>query len=251
MGIMSSPTRPEENQRLAIFSMHQPHRCPPDPQGSQLTLSHQKRQHQLPAGTGLPRRDRRNRIDEVEILGKILRTEPRREPPEIALLEVLKPSILPRQEPPPQRTIRHGRDPQLPTRLQQADARVLDIHRKGRVLDLDGGDMMDFTGAAEGFGRALAQAQEADLAGGFQLDHGRHGRLDGLGRVDAMAVVQVDGGDAEAGEGSIACFADVGRFVADGAGAVGGDVAGEFGGEEDVGAFAGLLEPSGVGLGTG
>ena len=106
--------------------------------------------------------------------------------------------------------------------------------------------MMYFACATQGFGAALAQAQISDLACGFELGHGLHSGLDRLVRVDAVAVVQVDGGDAEAGEGFLACFADVRGLVADGARAVGADVVGEFGGEEDRGAFAGFGEPSAI-----
>ncbi len=70
------------------------------------------------------------------------------------------------------------------------------------------------------------------------------GGFDGLFRIDAVAVVEVDLVDAEAGEGFVACFADVRGFVADGSRAVRRSVVCEFGGEEDLGTFAPGFKPS-------
>ncbi len=110
---------------------------------------------------------------------------------------------------------------------------------------------MDFACAADGLGRDLTQTEVLDLPGLFQLDHRLDGGLDGLFRLNAVAVVEVDLVDAEAGEGFVACFADVGGLVADGSGAVRGGVVSEFGGEEDLGTFAPGLEPSSCTHGLG
>ncbi len=104
--------------------------------------------------------------------------------------------------------------------------------------------MVHLTGAAERLSRALAQAEILDFACFLQLGHGLDGGLDGLFRVYTVAVVEVDGVGLEAPEGFVACFADVGGIIADGAGAVWGGIICEFGGEEDLGAFAPGLTPS-------
>ena len=104
--------------------------------------------------------------------------------------------------------------------------------------------MVDFAGAAEGFGGAFAETEVFDLACFFEFDHGLDGGFDGLLRIDAVAVVEVDTVDVQALEGLVACLADVGGFVADGAGAVGCGVIGEVGGEDDLVSFACSLEPS-------
>ena len=60
-----------------------------------------------------------------------------------------------------------------------------------------------------------------------------------------MAVVEIDGGDAKTFQRLVACGMDVLWLVTDSAPAsLWVDVVGEFGGEEDVVAFAGSLEPS-------
>lgn len=102
---------------------------------------------------------------------------------------------------------------------------------------------MDLAGAAEGGGGDLREAEVGDLALVLELDHGADGVFDRGLAVDAVAVVQVDGGDAEAGEGFGARGFHVGWVAADGVLAVLVGGVGEFGGEEDVGALAGACEP--------
>lgn len=104
--------------------------------------------------------------------------------------------------------------------------------------------MMDLTSSAQRLGRTLAQTQVFDLSCFLELGHRLDGGFDGLLRVDAVAVVEVDGIDAEALEGFVACFVDVGGFVTHGARAVRVGIICEFGGEEDLVAFASLLKPS-------
>ena len=104
--------------------------------------------------------------------------------------------------------------------------------------------MFDLAGAAERVGAALAEAEVFDLASLLKLGHHADSLLDGDVGVDAVAVVEVDVVDAEALEGFVAGFADVVGVVADFAAAIRRDEVGELGGEEDVVALAGSLEPS-------
>ena len=82
------------------------------------------------------------------------------------------------------------------------------------------GDGVDFVSTAEGGGGDLTEAEVFDFALGFEGGHGGDGVFDGRDAVDAVAVVEVDGGDVEALKGFGAGFADVGRVGAHAAVAV-------------------------------
>lgn len=48
--------------------------------------------------------------------------------------------------------------------MQEADFGVFDVNGEGGVFDLDGGDVVDFAGAAEGGGGDFGEAEVFDFA---------------------------------------------------------------------------------------
>lgn len=176
----------------------------------------------------------------MEVVGR----EARRVAPVVVLGKVVGRAQTAGEEAAAERGVGDDGDAELAAGAQQVV--VLNVEREGRVLDLDGVNVGDLAGAAQGGGAALAQAEVLDLAGVLELLHGADGDLDGLVLVEAVAVVQVDVGQAQAGEGLVDGAVDVGWVVA-GAALAGGGVEGdgELGGQENVVALAWvLLEPS-------
>lgn len=176
---------------------------------------------------------------------EVLAAEARRVGAEVALFEIVRRADAAGQETAAEGRVRDGRDAEIATCLQEGDRGVLDVHREGGVFDLHGVDVDDLTGALQRFGAAFAQAEIFDFAAVLKFLHLRDGDFDGLRGLHAVAVVQVDGVDAETFQGFLAGCVDVFGFVADAALAgLGVDEVGEFGGEEDLLALSGvLLEP--------
>lgn len=104
--------------------------------------------------------------------------------------------------------------------------------------------MLDLASTPKRVGAALRQAEVLDLALLLQLLHLLDRLLNGRHLVQAVAVVEVDVGDAEALQRTLARLASVLRGGVDVARAVLAHRVGELGREEDVLALAWvLLEP--------
>lgn len=104
--------------------------------------------------------------------------------------------------------------------------------------------MLDLASTPERLGAALRQTEVLDLALLLQLLHLLDRLLNGRHLVQAVAVVEVDMGDAEALQRTLARLAGVLRGGVDVARAVLAHRVGELGREEDVLALAWvLLEP--------
>lgn len=208
-----------------------------------VALGHQPRQGNLPHRTSLLLRNLVQLVHQLQILVEIFGREPRRVPPEVVLLKVIRRADTAREETPPERGIRNDGHAQLAARTQQLI--VLNLERERRVLDLHGINVRDFARATKRLGATLAQAEILDLAGVLELLHLADGNLDRLVLVQPVAVVQVHVGQAQPTERLVDGAVDVLGLVADAELArVGVAVAGELGGEEDVLALAWVaLEP--------
>lgn len=159
---------------------------------------------------------------------------------EIRLFEIIHTANRTAQHSAPNRRVRHDRHAQFATRLEQFELRTLNVEGKGRVLHLHGIDVRDFTRAAEGSGRDFREADVLDFAFGLQLGHGFDGFFYGRLAVEPVAVVEVDVRDAETAERGFAGLGHpFGGAVVE-AGAVGVGAEGEFRGEEDFLACAGV-----------
>lgn len=132
----------------------------------------------MPRRTTFYLRDGGKLVNELEILGEILRRESRHVTPPIARPEVLGAFVLACKHPPAERAVGYGRYAQLATRGEQVCAGgVFDVEGEGGVFDLDGVDGVDGHGAAEGGGEAFRKAEVAHFA---RVDGGGHGRDDGF-----------------------------------------------------------------------
>lgn len=162
-----------------------------------VTLRHQPRERQLAGRDALRLRDRGDFVDKLEVLGEVLRTEAGHDAPHVRGLEVIGRAVCAREHAPPDRRVCDNGDAELARGLQHVDLGRLDIEREGRVLDLDGGDGVDGVRTTQRSGTALAQAEVFDLAFVLELHHLLDGLLDGGLAIEAVAVVEVDGIDAE------------------------------------------------------
>lgn len=209
-----------------------------------VALRHQEREHQLARRATPFVCDLLDRVHELEVLREVFFAEARREPAEIALFKVIRRFQRASQETTAERAVGHDGNTQLAAGSHEPDLRVFDVHSERAIFDLDGVDMLDCARAAECVGAALAQTEVFDLARLLQLGHHADRLFDRDVCVYTMAVVEIDMVDAKASERLVAGFADVVRVVAHFARAVRSDPVGELGGEEDVIALAGSLEPS-------
>lgn len=127
-------------------------------------------------------------MHQFEVLGEILRREPRHVPPPIARREIVRAFVPPRQHAPAERAVGHGGDAQRAARGEQVRAGgALDVEREGGVFDPHGVDGVDGRGAAEGGGGAFREAEVAHFAGMDGRGHGGDDGFDGDFAVEAVA----------------------------------------------------------------
>ncbi len=169
----------------------------------------------MPLRAPLALRNLAQPIHEFQILLKVLPLEPRQHEPKVPRLEIIGRFDLASDEAAAERGVGDRGDTELAAGFQQVDLRVFDVHGEGGVLDLDGGDVVDFTGAAEGGGGDFRETKIFDFAGSvngftasaalsvsfhgwvrcrlpFQLDHCFDGLFNGCLAIDAVTVVEID-----------------------------------------------------------
>src|SRR5262249_23659938 len=127
-----------------------------------VALRHHPRQCELTRRAALVARDLRDLVDELQVVREVVALEPRRQPAEIVLREVVELLDLAGENAAAERAVRDEADAELAARGEHA---VFWIAGPQRVFGLDCGDRMNLRGAAQRLGARLRQPDVADLAG--------------------------------------------------------------------------------------
>lgn len=109
-----------------------------------VSLSHEPRQRQAADVHALLLGDLVQDVQQLEVLGEVLRREPGHQPAEVAFREVVGGPVSTGQKTTTQGGVGDDRDAELTAGLEKrARSGVLDVHAEGAVLHLDGRDVVD------------------------------------------------------------------------------------------------------------